>query len=300
MNKIVKYLAAAIAAASLIQGCKPAADDEGKDCNCEAPAVVVNGATESSVEVNVDPKGLDELYYICVPKSQGTPSPEQIVADGAKLEKSSFTLSGLEAQTEYIFALCARCPHDNMLSAYAEFTTLVDDAIVAADGFMAYDGFDSASGMYRLNIMMSSKSMSGTADGPYEDILLFVYLKNELKRIDEHYREVPFGKITPFYTDGTQLGDMVYYVGKHFNDPDGTPNAQGTAVFCCDSKGVAQDIIVADDTENSYFEIVDNGDGTYTVKGMYSDRTNGKTYKFKYTDDKKVFSIDQTSSQTKR
>lgn len=264
-----------------------------KQCNCQEPAVIINNITESSADVNLDVNGLDSVKYMYVPKSDGTPTPEMTEKDGIKLEESSFTLTGLKDETEYVFAVYGKCAHGTVFFVTKDFVTLKDDSIVMADGFMAYDGLDSASGMYRLNIMMSSKSMSDSSIDEYDDVVLYVYLKNELERIDDRTRKVPFGKITPFYTDGSELGDMVYYIGKHFTDQDGSENAQGTAVFH-NKDGKIASTTVADDTDKSSFEIVDNGDGSYTVKGIYVDKTLGKTYKFKYTDDKAVFSLDQT------
>lgn len=290
----MKYRFAVLAIMAVLASCKPAENggDEGSECNCDKPAVVINGVTESSAEVNIDLKGLDDAYYMCVPKSQGTPSQSEIEEDGVRLEESLFTLSGLDPETDYLFVLSARCGHDNQQLAYAEFTTLEDTAVEVADGFMAYDGLDSASGRYRLNIMMSTKSMSGDAQ-EYDDILVYVYLKYELERIDANTRTVPFGKITPFYTDGTAEGDMLYYIGERFTDSDGTPNASGTSIFRY-KDGKVVDVLVADDTEKSSFEIVDNGDGSYTVKGCIADKTKGESYSFRYVDDKAVFSLDQT------
>lgn len=290
----MKKIFVIVALASAVISCKPAAgsDDGDKECNCESPAVVVNGVTETSANVNVDLKGMDSAYYLCVPKSQETPSPSEIEENGVKLEESLFTLSDLEAQTEYVIAVSARCEHDTQNVAFAEFMTLEDEALEMADGFMAYDGLDSASGRYRLSVMMSTKSMSNSEED-YDDVVLYIYLKSDLERIDAYTRKVPFGNITPFYEDGSTLGDMVYYIGKHFTDEDGNPNAAGTAVFKYKG-GKVSDILVADDTENSNFAIIDNGDGSYTVKGKIVDKEKGESYSFKYVDDKAVFSLDQT------
>ena len=51
---------------------------------------------------------------------------------------------------------------------------------------------------------------------------------------------------------------------------------------------------MADDTDNTRISIADNGDGTYTVSGTLVDKTMGEELKFVYTDDKLVFSIDQS------
>lgn len=54
------------------------------------------------------------------------------------------------------------------------------------------------------------------------------------------------------------------------------------------------EFFVADDTDNTRISIADNGDGTYTVSGTLVDKTMGEELKFVYTDDKLVFSIDQS------
>lgn len=287
MKKIYTLILTLVAVV-MLSACQQGGVDK---CPCSKPTVIINDVTENSAHINFEHENLDTAMYLCVPKSDGTPSKEMILKDGIKLEESSFTLSGLDSETEYVFALYVTCLHGTEYTEYKEFITLKDDAVVLQDGFMAYDGFDSASGRFRLNIMMCSESMSGN-DGTYEDILIYVYLKNELESIDNKTRKVPFGKITPFYTDGSSLGDMVYYIGRHKSDADGA-NAEGTSVFYY-SENVNSEIIVADDTDNSEFEIIDNGDGTYTVRGIVVDKTKGKSYKFKYTDRKPVYSIDQT------
>lgn len=281
-----------IIAAFMLAACTSEKQDQGngEECPCSEPVVIVSGITEESAEINIDPGNADTFMYLYVPKSDGTPSPETVWSTGTKLEESSFILSDLDAETDYIFALASKCPHAKEFFTIKEFKTIKDDAVIMADGFMGYDGLDAASGRYRLNIMMSTEKM-GEHTGNYYDVIIYVYLKYDLERIDDMTREVPFGKITPFYTDGQQLGDMVYYIGKHFSDNEGE-NAQGTAVFKYDND-VTTEIIVADDTENTSLEIVDNGDGTYTVKGIIAD-LNGKSFKFKFTDDKAVFSLDQT------
>ena len=51
---------------------------------------------------------------------------------------------------------------------------------------------------------------------------------------------------------------------------------------------------MADDTDNTRISITDNGDGTYTISGVLVDMTKNEELKFSYTDDKLVYSIDQS------
>lgn len=134
-------------------------------------------------------------------------------------------ITGLTQNTDYtLYVLTVNA--DLQFMASASFKTEEDvmaDALILTDGFMAYDGLDEASGMYRTNIMLSSETMESETY-PYYDVLIYIYTRNPLERIDEHYREVPFGEVTPFYTNGQGLTDMMYYIGKHVTDQYGDPN----------------------------------------------------------------------------
>ena len=100
------------------------------------------------------------------------------------LINASVILSDLDAETDYIFALASKCPHAKEFFTIKEFKTIKDDAVIMADGFMGYDGLDAASGRYRLNIMMSTEKM-GEHTGNYYDVIIYVYLKYDLERIDD-------------------------------------------------------------------------------------------------------------------
>ena len=203
-------------------------------------------------------------------------------------------ITGLTQNTDYtLYVLTVNA--DLQFMASASFKTEEDvmaDALILTDGFMAYDGLDEASGMYRTNIMLSSEAM-GSETYPYYDVLIYIYTRNPLERVDEHYREVPFGEVTPFYTNGQGLTDMMYYIGKHVTVQYGEPNYQGTAWIYYDENGDS-DFFVADDTDNTRISITDNGDGTYTISGVLVDMTKNEELKFSYTDDKLVYSIDQS------
>lgn len=162
------------------------------------------------------------------------------------------------------------------------------------DGFMAYDGVDEGSGYYRTNIMMSTKKMSDPNTDGYTDVLIYLYTKFPLKRIDEHYREVPIGEFTPFYTDGSGVGltEMMFKVGMHFTDEEGDANLSGSGVIIYDKDDNAE-FFAADDTEKTKVSVVLNADGSHTVYASIFDKTLNKEFYFKFTDTKKVFSLDQ-------
>ena len=128
---------------------------------------------------------------------------------------------------------------------------------------------------------------------PYQDVLIYVSPAEPLEKVDDYYRAVPFGDVTPFYTNGQGLTDMMYYIGRHVTDSEGEPNMSGSGWVYYDENGGVE-YYVADDTDNTRISIADNGDGTYTVSGTLVDKTMGEELKFVYTDDKLVFSIDQS------
>lgn len=286
--KIRSFLMMAVASLFALTAC----DKENGDKNKPQIKIGVENITENSADVSVDAAEAVDTYYLNVPKSDGIPAAEKIMGDGEKLETSIFTLSGLESSTEYVLAVAAVYSDGEVVVADTGYTTLEDKSVEMADGFMAYDGFDSASGRFRLTVMLSTKSMGDDSAEEYIDIMIPIYLKYELERIDQHTRVVPFGKVMPFYTDGTATADMLYYIGKSFVDQDGGENAQGFSAFVYEGNKVSS-TIVADDTDNTEVEIVDNGDGSYTVRGKIVD-LRGKEYSFRFTDDKAVFSLDQT------
>ena len=284
-NKLLTGLL--ICLAGLLAGCRNT--EEVKD-----PSITIGilKTTSSSAEVEVQVFDAVDSFYLVSPKSDGIPTETEIVNQGRLLEKSTFTLSNLEAATDYVLYVAALVEDGRIFVEDAEFRTQEEEVVTLADGFMAFDGLDDGSGMYRLNIMLSSKGMGDDAGEGYYDVVIFAFLESQPKIIDEHSMEVPYGVITPFYTNGQNLSPMMYYIGAHFKDEDGE-NARGTAAFHYNAQGQVDEMIVADDTENSRFEILDNGDSTYTVKGKIVDKTLGKSYAFQYVDSKPVFIINQ-------
>ena len=217
---------------------------------------------------------------VCIPASEKADA-DRIRTEGTEAAEVSETvlldITELTQNTDYtLYVLAAN--GDMQFLASASFKTEEDvtaDALVLADGFMAYDGLDEASGMYRTNIMMCSQEM-GSDNYPYYDVLIYLYTAAPLERVDANYRKVPFGEATPFYTNGQGLTDMMYYIGVYYDENGGT------------------EFFVADDTDNTRISIADNGDGTYTISGTLVDKTMDEELKFVYTDDKLVFSIDQS------
>lgn len=265
-------------------------DNTGKKVKPEV-RIEIGNVTENSVDVSIDAPESIDTYYLNLPKSSGVPTAAEIMEDGQRLETNIFTLSHLESASEYIFAVAAVYSDGDVTVADTVFSTLEEKYVQMADGFMAYDGFDSSSGRFRLTIMLSTRNMGDESSDGYVDIMLPVYLKYELDKLDNYTRAVPFGKILPFYTDGTATADMLYYIGKSFIDEDGIENASGFSAFVYEN-GKLVSTTAADDTDRSEAEIIDNGNGSYTVKGTIAD-TRGREYKFKFTDTKMVFSIDQ-------
>lgn len=256
--------------------------------------------TETGIDfakATVETENTAELTWLCIPASEKADA-DRIRTEGTEAAEVSETvlldITGLTQNTDYtLYVLAAN--GDMQFLASASFRTEEDvtaDALVLADGFMAYDGLDEASGMYRTNIMMCSQEM-GSDNYPYYDVLIYVYTAEPLERADEMYRQVPFGDITPFYTNGQGLTDMMYYIGQHVTDQYGEPNMSGSGWVYYDENG-GTEFFVADDTDNTRISIADNGDGTYTVSGTLVDKTMGEELKFVYTDDKLVFSIDQS------
>lgn len=237
------------------------------------------------------------LFWLCL-SEDGKADAEHIMTEGTEIKDPAaditLNITGLTQNTDYTLYILA-VNGDKQFMSSSGFRTEEDilaDAVELTDGFLAYDGIDEASGMYRTNIMLCSEAM-GSGTLPYYDVLIYVYTSFPLERIDQNYREIPFGDITPFYTNGQGLTDMMYYIGKHVTDQYGEPNCQGTAWLYYKEDGTT-DIFVADDTDNTHISISDNGDGSYTISGTLVDMTRGKELKFVFTDDKPVFSIDQT------
>lgn len=205
--------------------------DNGKTPTPEQEPFATVKITQTGTDfakATVETENTAELTWLCIPASEKADA-ERIKTEGNKVAEASDTvmldITGLTQNTDYtMYVLTVNA--DLQFMASASFKTEEDvmaDALILTDGFMAYDGLDEASGMYRTNIMLSSETMESETY-PYYDVLIYIYTRNPLERIDEHYREVPFGEVTPFYTNGQGLTDMMYYIGKHVTDQYGDPN----------------------------------------------------------------------------
>ena len=96
------------------------------------------------------------------------------------------------------------------------------------------------------------------------------------------YRKFFTGAISPFYTDSVEKHtDRMWYIGKHYTDDEGDPNVQGCGWFTYQN-GLETGCFAADDTERTTCEIVDNGDGTHTIKGVMYDKTFDKSLRYEY------------------
>lgn len=162
-----------------------------------------------------------------------------------------------------------------------------ENVMVMKDGFLASDGYDEASGRYRLTIALCDQKM-GAQTYPYHDVMIYVYLKYPMEKIDEHRMKVPFGKVTPFFTNGEPLGDMAYYIGKHKLGENGAPSFEGTAWILNKSEQDAE-FFVASDMQKTSISIDDLGNGKYKVHGTLYDAELDKALNFSFTDSKPVY-----------
>ena len=135
-------------------------------------------------------------------------------------------------------------------------------------------------------VWLSSKSMSTGDTGDYVDILVYIYTDFEPEILTSTggytYRKFFTGAISPFYTDSVEKHtDRMWYIGKHYTDDEGDPNVQGCGWFTYQN-GLETGCFAADDTERTTCEIVDNGDGTHTIKGVMYDKTFDKSLRYEY------------------
>lgn len=79
----------------------------------------------------------------------------------------------------------------------------------------------------------------------------------------------------------------MYQIGKHVTTEAG-PNVQGS-MWSNITNNTDDDLFAADNSDKSWVEIIDNGDGSYTVFGVLVDNTRGKELYFTFTDNKPVF-----------
>lgn len=297
MNKVL--LVFTLCCVAIFSGCTDNSDNNGVKPSVSMSLKEV-GETTASFSVSIaDAK---EAAYLCVPASDEVVSVDKVFAEGKMIKNLTVTnikVEELNPATSYKFFLAARNGGESLLVSES-FQT---DGVVAPpsgaevldikDGFLAYDGLDEASGHYRLNVYISTKKMNDDTVNEYTDVTLWVYCKYplEVSANSPMLRVVPSGNITPFYTntDGQGLTDMMYYIGKHVV-VDGEPNASGTALYKKMSQN-QEEIYVADDTDNSKFEIKNNGDGTYTVTGVIADKTKGKSFFFNFTKEGEVFDL---------
>lgn len=256
-----------------------------------------NHPTATSLEFTVTPEGEAAKCYYFIQETSAENFPttaDEIVERGVELQEvktQKVVVSDLQPETRYKVTAALVSTDQKVMARPIEMTTSKEEIPVMemVDGFLAHDGFDEASGRYRLTIALCDQKI-GEQTHPYHDVMIYVYLSEPLKKVDEHHMAVPFGKITPFFTDGSPIGDMVYYIGKHTQGEDGGESFQGTAWILNKSKDEAE-YFVASDVQNTSIQIDDLGGRKYKVHGMLVDKELGKKLKFSFIDDKLVYAL---------
>lgn len=297
MNKVL--LIFTLFCAAMFAGCADDSDGNGVKPSLTAS---LKEAGETSASFSISIADAEEAAYLCIPASDETVSADKVFADGKVIKNLTVTnieVKELQSSTSYKFFLAARNGNvSSILEVPFQTTdmggvTVPEEAEVLdiKDGFLAYDGLDEASGYYRLDVVLCTKKIGDDTVNEYTDITLWVYCKYPLEISDNNpkLRVVPSGNITPFYTNGQGLTDMMYYIGKHVMNEDG-PGTTGTCLYMYKPDGIC-DMYVADDTDNSKFEIKNNGDGTYTVTGVIADKTEGKSFFFSFTKEGEVHDL---------
>lgn len=178
--------------------------------------------------------------------------------------------------------LWAACDDDSSQTPDKTPGNGTDEELVMTSAYPFYDAYDDSSGRYRLSIPLCTKPNRETP--PFTDLLLHIYLKTEPSKP----LKLPVGTVTPFYTDGRELPELVFYIGAHFVDEEGQANARGTSWFTyTDSTEKYSEVNCA---EQGSFEIAyDAAAASYTISGTLTDRTKARTLEFTYTGNPKIF-----------
>lgn len=244
------------------------------------------------VDFTVTSKNAVQIAYLLTPKSDESITTEVIFQKGITVEVNKtveVTVNDLHQDSEYDLYLVAKGEDKEVSLIKHSFKTLLPKGLELVDGFMMYDDLDEATGLYRTNLMMSTKKMSQDGNGiEYKDVLIWLLTQEPLVKLTEQSYQLPFGKVAPLEGSYDTWKPLMYYVGKHVKGSDGKPNFQGTAWINFD-KNKNEDYFVADDTKATSIEIVDNKDGSYTISGKLVDKTRGEELTFTYTDSKPVF-----------
>lgn len=160
------------------------------------------------------------------------------------------------------------------------------EVVEMKSAFPFYDGFDESSGRYRLSIpMCTSPGGKNDAVPPYTDLLLHIYMKYAPAKPVV----LPEGTVTPFYEDGRELPDLVYYIGRHMTNEFGLPDCSGSGwyEYTADSGDEPASVYAVE--EGSFSIEYDAAKSVYTISGKLTDKTAGKTMEFSYTGNPKVF-----------
>lgn len=178
--------------------------------------------------------------------------------------------------------LCAACSDDKSQTPNKTPGGETDETVVMTAAYPFYDAYDDSSGRYRLSIPLCTKSNRETP--PFTDLMLYIYMKTEPSKP----LKLPVGTVTPFYTDGRELPELVYYIGEHYVDEEGQANARGTSWFTyTDSTQNYSAVNCAE--QGSFLIAYDAATASYTISGTLTDRTTGRALKFIYTGNPKIF-----------
>lgn len=253
--------------------------------------LVVDEVQSSSVEFSVTSQKAEKVSYLLLPATDQDLEVQKVLTQGVALELNktlNLKHTELDYNTQYDLYLAAESKDKQTVLIKERFTTLDNTVLEMVDGFMMYDGVDQTTGLYRINLIMSTKMMDQSANGtPYKDVLVWLYTTDPLVKVNDKFYNVPFGKAFALEQQDSWK-PLMYQVGKHVTGSDGEPNFQGTAWIDFDQNG-QQQIFVADNTSLTSIEIIDNKDGSYTVEGKLVDKEFEQELTFTFTDDKGVF-----------
>ena len=168
------------------------------------------------------------------------------------------------------------------------------NATVLNDGFYMLDGFDGASGRYRINVYACTQDMANKS-GKYTDVLLWIYSDSDPKVKpdggDSRIRIMPTGPVTPFFEDGRELPPLVYHIGKTGKDAEGEQNMQGSGWVNFDENGKPVDYFACEKGEHSI--TYNSTTKMYTITGKMIDETKGEEFEYTFTSDKDLIEMIQ-------
>ncbi len=156
---------------------------------------------------------------------------------------------------------------------------------VFPEGFIALDGFDEATGRYRINVFPSSQPI-GDAVGAYTDIVLFLYTLTPPTD-----STISVGEAQPFSPTGANMSnEILYNPGLHFENADGV-NMAGSGWWKYDENHDLDDMLASHiGNQNITF---DEEKREYTFRGVMIDTIKMDTLKYKFTTKNEFLIINQ-------